>query len=78
MEPGAALFFHANLLHCSDPNHSDDPRWVLICCYNTRHNPCQDKPGHPSYRPLAQWDDSRVEEIGRKQLEALQKTDGGV
>lgn len=68
MEPGDALFFHANLLHRSDPNRSDDPRWSLICCYNTRHNPCRDLPGHPDYRPLAKWDDSRIKEIGQRQL----------
>jgi len=72
MEPGTALFFHANLLHRSDPNESDDPRWSLICCYNTKHNPCDDKPGHPSYTSLEKWDDSRVVEIGGKQWDALQ------
>ena len=30
MEPGTALFFHANLLHRSDKNESDDPRLVFI------------------------------------------------
>ena len=67
MEPGAALFFHANLLHRSDPNTSDDPRWSLICCYNTKHNPCEDRPGHPRYTPLEVWDDGRVKELGRRQ-----------
>ncbi len=72
MNPGTGLFFHANLLHRSDPNESNDPRWTLICCYNTRHNPCEDKTGHPSYRKLEVWDDKRVKEIGQKQWEALQ------
>jgi len=76
MEPGTALFFHSNLLHRSDANLSDDPRWTLICCYNTKHNPCEDKPGHPSYRPLEKWDDRRVLEIGRKQVEQLQAASG--
>ena len=67
MEQGDALFFHANLLHRSDQNRSDDPRWSLICCYNTRHNPCRDLPGHPNYRPLAKWDDARIKELGRRQ-----------
>ncbi|MDP7633173.1 MAG: phytanoyl-CoA dioxygenase family protein, partial [Candidatus Latescibacteria bacterium] len=64
---GSALFFHANLLHASAPNDSPDPRWALICCYNTRHNPCEDRGGHPSYRPLAKWDDDRVLELGEQQ-----------
>lgn len=73
MEPGDALFFHANLLHRSDQNHRDDPRWSLICCYNTRHNPCRDLGGHPSYRPLEKWDDDRIKEIGRSQWQRLQQ-----
>jgi ectoine hydroxylase-related dioxygenase (phytanoyl-CoA dioxygenase family) len=69
MQPGDALFFHANLLHRSDQNHSDTPRWGLICCYNTRHNPCKDLPGHPSYSHLDKWDDDRIKEIGMRQME---------
>ena len=72
MEPGTALFFHANLLHASAPNESPDPRWALICCYNTKHNPCDDKPGHPSYRHLERWGDERVKELGRKHLQQMQ------
>lgn len=70
MDPGDALFFHSNTLHKSEANTSDRPRWTLICCYNTKHNPCFDRPGHPSYRPLEKWDDARLLEIGRRQLEA--------
>jgi hypothetical protein len=72
MDPGTALFFHANLLHRSDANRSEDPRWSLICCYNTRHNPCRDVGGHPSYRPLEKWDDSRIKELGAHQWAVLQ------
>jgi ectoine hydroxylase-related dioxygenase (phytanoyl-CoA dioxygenase family) len=72
MQPGTALFFHANLLHRSGPNESEDPRWSLICCYNTRHNPCDDKPGHPSYSPLEKWDDARILELGRQQWQSMQ------
>lgn len=71
MKPGSALFFHANLLHASAPNDSPDPRWALICCYNTRHNPCEDRPGHPSYRPLEKWDDDRVLALGQQHLQQL-------
>ena len=73
MAPGDALFFHANLLHRSDPNASEDPRWSLICCYNTRHNPCADRPGHPSYTPLEVWDDDRIKELGRRQWGEMQQ-----
>lgn len=72
MQPGDALFFHANLLHRSDQNRSEEPRWSLICCYNTRHNPCQPKPGHPAYTPLEKWDDHRVKELGARQWSEIQ------
>lgn len=61
MSPGDAVFFHSNLLHRSDENVSDDPRWSLICCYNTRHNdPIVTGGRHPNYSPLEIWPDQRV------------------
>jgi ectoine hydroxylase-related dioxygenase (phytanoyl-CoA dioxygenase family) len=61
MEPGDALFFHGNLLHRSDQNTSEHPRWSLICCYNTRHNdPYLTNGRHPNYTPLEKWADDRV------------------
>jgi ectoine hydroxylase-related dioxygenase (phytanoyl-CoA dioxygenase family) len=64
LEPGDAIFFHGNLLHRSDQNTSDEPRWSLICCYNTRHNDPFIKEGrHPNYSPLEVWDDKRVREV---------------
>lgn len=39
LEPGDALFFHSNLLHRSEANLSDRPRWSLISCYNSLSNP---------------------------------------
>jgi ectoine hydroxylase-related dioxygenase (phytanoyl-CoA dioxygenase family) len=68
MEAGDALFFHANLLHCSGKNDSDKPRWSLICCYNTRHNdPIGTNQRHPNYSPLEIWPDQRVGQILRGQ-----------
>ena len=68
MEAGDALFFHANLLHCSGKNDSDQPRWSLICCYNTRHNdPIGTNERHPNYSPLEIWPDERVGQILRGQ-----------
>ena len=64
MNPGDALFFHGNLLHRSDQNLSDDPRWSLISCYNTRHNdPFVTDGRHPNYAPLETWPDDRVRQI---------------
>lgn len=39
LQPGDALFFHSNILHRSEANLSDKPRWSLICCYNSLSNP---------------------------------------
>jgi len=39
IEPGDALFFHSNLLHRSEANLSDRPRWSIISCYNSLSNP---------------------------------------
>ena len=39
IEPGDALFFHSNLLHRSEANTSDKPRWSIISCYNSLSNP---------------------------------------
>lgn len=38
LEPGDALFFHSNLIHRSEANLSDYPRWSLISCYNSQSN----------------------------------------
>jgi phytanoyl-CoA hydroxylase len=38
MEAGDTLFFHSNLLHRSDANLSDAPRWSLISAYNLISN----------------------------------------
>jgi len=73
MEPGTALFFHSNLLHRSDPNLSDDPRWCLICCYNTRHNDPYKEHHHPRYTPLEKLSDSAIREIGATPTSAAQK-----
>ena len=69
------MFFHSNLLHRSDQNKSPNPRWSLICCYNTRHNdPFKTiQGGHPGYHHLERWPDSQIKEIGRRQLAEIQK-----
>lgn len=38
LKAGDALFFHSNLLHMSEANLSDKPRWSLISAYNLRYN----------------------------------------
>jgi ectoine hydroxylase-related dioxygenase (phytanoyl-CoA dioxygenase family) len=74
MDPGDALFFHGNVLHRSDQNKSEYPRWSLICCYNTRHNDPYVRGGrHPSYSHLEKWPHDRVKEIGLQHLDAIRK-----
>ncbi|MBX3439772.1 MAG: phytanoyl-CoA dioxygenase family protein [Planctomycetaceae bacterium] len=72
LEPGDAVFFHANLLHRSDQNRSEHPRWVLICCYNTRRNDPYKESRHPRYTPLEVWPDDAVLPAGHRQLETIQ------
>jgi ectoine hydroxylase-related dioxygenase (phytanoyl-CoA dioxygenase family) len=38
VEAGDALFFHSNILHMSEANLSDKPRWSLISVYNLSYN----------------------------------------
>lgn len=38
LQPGDALFFHSNLLHRSEANLSEHPRWSIISCYSAQSN----------------------------------------
>jgi ectoine hydroxylase-related dioxygenase (phytanoyl-CoA dioxygenase family) len=38
LDPGDALFFHSNILHRSEANLSDHPRWSIISCYSLESN----------------------------------------
>lgn len=68
MQPGDGLFFHGNLLHRSDQNTSPNPRWSLICCYNTKHNDPYKPSRHPNYLPLSLIDDHQFESIAADHL----------
>lgn len=65
MQPGDGLFFHANLLHRSDQNTSPNPRWSLICCYNTKSNDPYKESRHPRYTRLDLIDDSRFRPLAQ-------------
>ena len=69
LDPGDTLFFHSNTLHRSDQNTSDDPRWSLICCYNTKHNNPYKESHHPFYEPIEKLPDSAIKEMGGKFFE---------
>ena len=68
MEPGDVLFFHPNLLHRSDRNNSDHPRWSMICCYNAKSNNPYKESHHPRYTPLHRLPDAAIKEIGIKRF----------
>ena len=77
LEPGDGLFFHCNLMHRSDQNRSENPRWTLICCYNSKHNtPYCDNHTHPAYHRLEKLDDDAVLDVGQRQWEQMQATTG--
>jgi phytanoyl-CoA hydroxylase len=49
---GDALIFHSNLLHRSEANTSDRPRWSLISVYNRSRNIPYNEPSQSSTIPL--------------------------
>ena len=74
MEPGDTLFFHANLLHRSDQNKSDKPRWSMICCYNAAKNDPYKESHHPRYTPLHKVPDSAIKEAGHKRFSSVDES----
>jgi len=68
MAPGDVLFFHANLLHRSDQNKSDNPRWSMICCYNAARNDPYKDAHHPRYTPLSKVPDAAIREAGLRRF----------
>jgi hypothetical protein len=68
MEPGDAVFFHCNLLHRSDQNRSEHPRWSMICCYNAARNDPYKESHHPRNTPLKVVPDSAIRDVGIKRF----------
>lgn len=64
MAAGDAVFFHCNTLHASEPNRSDKPRNILLCCYNKATNDPYKEHHHPRYTPLAKLPDSAIKAMG--------------
>ncbi len=52
IDAGDALIFHSNLLHRSEANTSDKPRWSLIAVYNRSGNVPYNEPSKSSTVPL--------------------------
>ena len=68
MAPGDVVFFHANMLHRSDRNASENPRWSMICCYNAARNDPYKDAHHPRYTPLHAVEDSAILAAGEKRF----------
>ena len=68
MDPGDVLFFHSNMLHRSDQNKSDKPRWSMICCYNAARNDPYKEHHHPRYTPLHKVPDAAIREAGLRRF----------
>ncbi|MBM83340.1 MAG: phytanoyl-CoA dioxygenase family protein [Planctomycetaceae bacterium] len=71
LDPGDAVFFHCNLMHRSDQNSSEDPRWAFICCYNAKSNDPYKESHHPRYSFLDVWPDSCISEVGQRHWERI-------
>jgi ectoine hydroxylase-related dioxygenase (phytanoyl-CoA dioxygenase family) len=69
MEPGDALFFHSNSLHCSAANLSPNSRNLLICCYNKASNNPYKPHHHPQYTRLTKLPDEAVAAAGVRATE---------
>lgn len=71
LNAGDALFFHPNLLHRSEANLSDNPRWSLISVYNRAGNAPYNEPSKSSTVPVQMVPDEALleweaEEISEK------------
>ena len=75
LQPGDAVFFHCNLLHRSDQNTSNEPRWAFICCYNAARNDPYKESHHPRFSPLEVWPHDRILSVGREQWSAISADD---
>lgn len=62
LEPGDTLFFHCNLLHRSDANLSDHPRWSIISVYNRITNKPFKGENTSSYTPIDRVKDESIME----------------
>ncbi|XP_069120788.1 L-proline trans-4-hydroxylase-like [Argopecten irradians] len=60
MDPGDALFFHCNVLHCSSANESPDRRWAYLMAYNTKNNNPAVPHHHAQYTPIQKVPNSAV------------------
>jgi ectoine hydroxylase-related dioxygenase (phytanoyl-CoA dioxygenase family) len=72
LNPGDALLFHSNLLHRSEANLSDHPRWSVISCYNSQSNIAYNEKSTSYKVPVKEVPD---EAILQWEAESLSKAD---
>lgn len=60
--PGDALFFHSNILHRSEANLSDHPRWSIISCYASQSNLAYNENSTSWKTPIALVPDNAITE----------------
>ncbi len=65
---GDALCFHSNLLHRSEANLSDKPRWSLISVYNRSENIPYNEPSNSSTVPLKAVPDEALMEWSTSEI----------
>jgi ectoine hydroxylase-related dioxygenase (phytanoyl-CoA dioxygenase family) len=70
MEPGDGLFFHANVMHRSDQNRSENRRWTVLFCYNAARNNPYLEHHHPQYTPLHKVNDDAIKAAGIKHADS--------
>ncbi|SEJ37908.1 Phytanoyl-CoA dioxygenase (PhyH) [Dyadobacter koreensis] len=76
LKAGDTLFFHSNILHRSDANLSDKPRWSVISAYNLSFNKPFREKNTSCIEPVKMVADSALLESGKqvvKQADFLSK-----
>jgi ectoine hydroxylase-related dioxygenase (phytanoyl-CoA dioxygenase family) len=70
LKAGDVLFFHPNLLHMSEANLSDKPRWSLISAYNLSYNKPFREKNTSCITPVSMVPDSTIMESAPTGLSA--------
>ena len=68
LEAGDALFFHSNLLHRSEANLSEHPRWSVISCYSSQSNLAYNETSTSWHTPINVVPDEAVLEWDARSL----------
>lgn len=70
LKAGDVLFFHSNILHRSEANLSDYPRWSVISAYNLSYNKPFREKNTSCIVPVAMVADDALLENGRKTVQS--------